>query len=232
MKTLRSATLAILMGIIFLGTASGRAKRDPFLRVDPNHLPEYRRIWSAKLEVTPFDCGRFVVLPAFEPESSVSIHSYLGRDGMTGYRVTYILAAKNMWQASDMIRYPEKARAIRTRRIDADIPGPAAKLLREVWLKLLRGVHPNESTTPRDVIPIDTPYFEWSLQPPNGPPLRVEANFYIETTPLLKLFAHLSDVTLPAYCRAEPAKRPAIARQIEKEATALLRSGRVGSKEE
>ena len=216
----------MLIGLVFLGSASGRATRDPFLSVDLNHFPEYRRIWTAKLEVTPFDCGRFVVLPAFEQESSVSVYSYARKGGTPGYRVTYILAANNMWQASDGVRYPEKANAIRTRRIDADIPESTAQLLRKVWLHILQGVHPSTSTTPRDWIPIDPPHFEWSLQRPNTPALRVEANFYIKATPVAKLFEDLSDVTLTTYCTAKPSERPAIARQIAKQAKDLLKEKR------
>jgi hypothetical protein len=230
MKARRRLSLGILMGVLLLQSAFGGTKRDPFLKVDLNEFPKYRRVWSAKLEVTPFDCGRFVSLPAFEPESSVSVYSYQRKDGTTVYRVAYIEAENNIWQASDMVRNRKEAMAVKTRRIDADIPESTALLLRKVWSTLLPGDHPTRSTTPRDVIPIDTPIFEWSLQRLHGPSLRVQANFYValtKATDLRKLFADLSGVTLTAYCKAEPSKRPAIASRIDREAKALLREKRL-----
>lgn len=202
---------------------SDGARRDPFLRVDLNENPKYRRILSTKLEVTPFDCGRFVVRPAFDPECSVSVYSYAREGGTRGYRMTYVLASDNIWQASDGGRYLRKAAAVKIQRFDAELQKETAELLQSVWLRLLRGVHPSASETPQDWILIDPPVFEWSLQRLNGPPLRVQANLYIKGILMQKLFADLSDITLRSYCMAEPTKRPAIAREIAKQAKALLK---------
>ncbi len=223
MKAVRLVTLGFLAGLFLTGGSSGPSKRDSFLRVDLDKFADYRRIWAAKLEVTAFDCGRFVSLPPFDPESSVSMYSYKSDSGLRKYRITYILAADNMWQASDGVKYPEKAKSIRTTRVDLDMPESTALLLRNVWLRILQGDHPTESTTPRDRIPIDSPHFEWSLQRSNAPTLRVQDNFYVHPTPVAKLLEDLSDVTLPAYCKAEPSKRPTIVRQIEAQASALLK---------
>jgi hypothetical protein len=224
MQQIRLAPIAATVSIIIVQSALAASPRDSFLQVDLSYLPQYRMIWASKLEVTPFDCGRFVVLPPFDPEVSVSVYSSRRADGTLRYRVTYIEASENMWQASDALRHLEKAKRINTRRIDADIPETTAHLVQQLWLRILIAPHPKASTTPRDRIPIDSPYFEWSLQRRNAVPLRVHANFYVQTTPVLKSLAELSDVILPAYCKASPGDRPAIARQIDEQAGALLRT--------
>jgi hypothetical protein len=219
---LKRVWIAVLLTLA-LKLASFAAIRDPFLEVDLKQNPEYRKIYTSKLEQTPFDCGRFVSLPAFEPESSVSVYSYRSEDGVTKYRVTYILAMDNMWQASDGIHFPERAKAVKTRRIDADIPASTALLLKNVWLRILSGSHPTAATTPQEVIPIDTPTFEWWVQRAGASALAVQANWYIKVNPLLKRFADLPGVTLVSYCKADVRARSEIAHQVEAQSKTLMR---------
>jgi hypothetical protein len=216
-------TLLIL--IVFVGRASGDTNRDALVRVDLTDSPKYRSIWSKKLEITPFDCGRLVVLPAFQPERAISIYSYQNRSGQHAYRVTYVRASENIWQASDGVHDTIKAEAIKTRRIDADIPAPTAKLLRILWVKMLRGVRYNVPPANRwKVVPIDPAHFEWSVERSGAPPLLGQLNVYTEIAREAKDFAELSDVMLPAYCEAKASERAAIAREIEQKAKEILQS--------
>ena len=209
------------LGLLFLSCAAIASERDPFMQVDLSH--PYRRLWSPKLEVTRFDCGRFVVLPAFEPGYSVSIYSNRDSGAEANYRITYVSLKENLWQVSDGLRDTKKATDVKTSRIDADIPRSTAKLLGRVWLRILGRKHPQQSAAPSDgYILLDSPYMEWSLQRANAFPMRAQANFYIRASPSLKLLADLSDVVLPKYIKASSRQRPAIIREIEDKAKKLL----------
>lgn len=106
-------------------------------------LPErpyakFRRLLAVKLGPTTFDCGRIIVMPAFEPEFAVSVHSSDVSNTKRTYYVTCVTAADNLWQKSDMVQYPRRAEQVRTDRIDAEIPETTAKLLRDAWLVMLQ----------------------------------------------------------------------------------------------
>ena len=190
---------------------------------DLKHEPEYREVWSSKLEVTPFNCGRTVVLPAFEPECSTSIYSESQIDGRIRYRITYISAERNIWQAGGGFHYPAKAAAVKTSRIDADIPESTAQLLRKLWLEMLKSVsHGKDPEADAEVTPLDVPQFEWSIKQSFARVVRGRLNPYIQVRQRSRAFADLSNVTLPAYCKAAAGKRSSLVVEIEKRASELL----------
>jgi hypothetical protein len=132
--TFRRLLVCFLAMALVESASAGR--RDPLI-VPSGEFPKYHELWSSLLEVTPYDCGRLIVLPAFDPETSISVYSIRDRAGRTNYRVTWIASDRNLWQQTNW-RQPEQARKkVKPSRIDADIPATTALLLRKVWTNIL-----------------------------------------------------------------------------------------------
>jgi hypothetical protein len=193
--------------------------------IDPNKFPEYRALWKSKLERTPFDCGRVVILPAFEFERSISIYSRSAR-GQREYRITYVWpeTQTNLWEVSGGGQHPNKAKSIKTRQIDADVPKTTALLLQALWSRILKASEgPLRSPgSNEEVVGLDTADFEWSMQQNGRPPLECRRNTRAKVTPRLRRLAEFSNVTLPAYCKRTPQGRAQMIPQIEKQAKRLL----------
>jgi hypothetical protein len=215
----RAVIRTACIAFAFIAAAGAR----DLIPIDPSWEPTYRGVCKAKLERTPFDCGRTLVLPAFEFERSISIYSQRVPRAQPNYRVTYIWAETNIWQVSDGMHVPSRGQAVRTHRIDADIPEKTALLLRKVWRHTLSPIHgAYDPKKDREVIALDIAMFEWSLQRPGRPALGCRRNPDAAVTPRLRRLADLSNVTLPAYCKASSDRRAALIRQIEKQAKQLL----------
>ena len=195
------------------------AEFDHLAPIDLKQSPNYRRLLASRLGVTPFNCGRATLLPAFDPEGSVSVYWVLG-SGHKMYRVTFIEVAKNLYQRTDGARYPARAKAVKDRRLDTEIPERTALVVREVWLRMLRDVKP--ISLPTNVVVLDATIAEFSLEMPTGPPLRGELNFSFsypgkKTKPLVDIWNALYE-----YCKATVEERSAIANQIERKSIHLL----------
>ena len=225
-----------------------------FDHLEPPHLggyPQYRKILLAKLSVTPFDCGRLIVLPFSDTEGSQSVYSKFN-NGQHSYYVTRISREKNLWDETDGGRYARKAASIRTHRIDAAIPERTAKLLRQVWLAMLQGPQRPRPTPPPSppkrggaaraeerFILMDPSFLEFSIEPTDGPPLvgvlNISAGYAGPTrTSLpraprnapgfgdrLRMLVEVSDAVYQ-YSIAKPEQRPAIANEINRKAIRLL----------
>jgi hypothetical protein len=157
-----------------------------FDHLEPTYLrkyPEYREVLLSKLGVTPFDCGRSIILPFSDTEASQSVYSK-SINGRRIYYVTRISSERNLWDLTDGGRYPKRAGSVRTHRIDAELPEQTAKLLKQVWLAMLQGSQEPRSTPPRTppkrgaaakteerFVLIDPSFLEFSIERPQGQPL-------------------------------------------------------------
>ena len=140
MKPLRLITaLAISVGITALSNAAAPSGRNRLFEVDLTEFPRYRLIWLNKLGLTPFDCGRMMVEPAFAPEHSVSVYSRPSNGRSRKYFVTYATVDRNLWQPTDIGRHPRRAEATKVSRVDCEIPASAADLVRQAWIQMLSG---------------------------------------------------------------------------------------------
>jgi hypothetical protein len=195
---------------------------DHLLPVEPERNPKYWKILMSKIGVAPFNCGRAIILPAFEPEGATSVYG-LSKNGRTSYYVTDVSARKNVWQQTDGARFPEKGQLVGVERRDAEISAHTALLVREVWMRMLSGPQTPKPTPPqREVVTLDATTVEFSLELPNRPPLRGELVLSEpyrgkKTEQLVDLWNRLFE-----YCKAAPHKRSAIADDIERRATQLL----------
>jgi len=195
---------------------------DHLVPVNLNENRAYRTILLSKLSPTPFDCGRAILLPPFEPEASISIYS-TWRNGRLAYGVTYISAEGNLWQRTDAGRQPSLAKAVHVRRLDANMPERTGILLRQVWLQNLRGPHgPRPIPRPKTAIVLDATTEEFSIQMPTGKVLYGDLDFSLSFPG--KKTKKLVDMTnaLYDYCKAPESDRPAMAAGIERQAKRLL----------
>ncbi len=219
----RLLTCSLVLVLVHSGSAG---RRDPLI-LPSGEFPQYQQLWSSLLEVTPYDCGRLVVLPAFEPEASISIYCVRGgTSGKTNFRVTWISTDKNLWQKTTWRRPEQAMKNVKVRRIDADIPAETALLLRNVWTEMLGSVRHGLESQHKDYLVLDSTRFIWSIQRSSGPPLRAELNRYIEITPEMASFAHLTEALLTKYCHAPSSQRTAILKEIGREAKRLPREKR------
>src|ERR1041384_6803384 len=113
--------------------------RDYLASVDLKKDQSYRHILDDKLNLTPFNCGRSVVMPPFEGEGTTSVYS-LGKGGKRVFYVTNVSASENLWQKTDACHLPARAKQVTVSRFDAEIPQHAAELIKEMSLRMLQGL--------------------------------------------------------------------------------------------
>jgi hypothetical protein len=215
----------IIVSLLTFHVAFAGFDVDHLVPIDPSWSPKFRRILAEKLGTTAFNCGRIVIRPPFQkPEESVSVYSAQSPKQQPTYFVTYIVAKENIWDRTDGGDSPERANGVNVQRVDAKIPEKTAELIKEVWLRMLEGVHgqfPPQGEE-REVVPGDATLIEFSLQRPHGTALYGQVNVFLEAQRKnVKALMRLSD-DLVAYCKAHPANRPAIASKIDDESTRLL----------
>ena len=191
----------------------------------PSHRqrePQYYSLLSSLLGLTGFDCGRTIVVPAFEPEYSVSVYTRSGA-GASTYGVTYVIAETNVWQRTNEGR--DRTAVPKVRRFDAEIPEQTAHLLREIWMGMLTGPQrPRPTPTPRrEIVISDETSVELSLQRWGSPMLFGEID-NISVRPPGKKKQELVRLSwlLVEYCKTNPKQRPAIVKRIDDKANALL----------
>jgi hypothetical protein len=187
------------------------------------HL-KYRKVLLSKLGVTPYNHGRLIVLPFSDREDSQSVYSRSSK-GRRIYYITRISSEESLWNRTDGGRYPERARSVKTHRIDIEMPERTAELLRQVWLGMLEGPQGPRPTPPPNphILPQLHPmYFEFSIERADGAPLVGALNLSAGSSgEKTKRLVELSE-EIYHYCIAQPAKRPAIAKKIDEKAQNLL----------
>lgn len=217
-------TIAWFLMACTVASAVGGTAEDHLAPVDLRIEKKYRDLLERKLFVTPFDYGRALIMPSFEPESAVSLYSRLSKERELKYSVTFTDAGANLWQKSRGGSEPNKVRKIKIQRIDVEIPAHTAQTVREVWLQMLQDTHLHEVSQPSNErsIVLDATTMEFSLGLGKSSPLYGE--LVLADPRKKKNVKAFSDLTfaLIEYCRAAPHQRAAIARRIERTARDLL----------
>jgi hypothetical protein len=215
----------ILLGITaILGLSLAQARSDD--RPNADHLSpldlsdksinNYRSFLAGKLGVTPFDCGRVIDTPSFEPESFVSVYSHT----QNGRRVCYVTVTRadaNLWQRTKSLHDMRAAQNVGIQRIDAEISESVAKKIRQVWTRMLQA-----SRVPPPLgleLELDGKLI-FSIQQAVGSTLAAQL-WLPAPGPKTRALVEMSNA-LWDYCKSAPANRPAIASKIDQEATRLL----------
>ncbi len=218
-------TKALFFGSIFFASFTARcgSNEDHLRPLALERNQSYRNVSLAKLAPTRFDCGRAFTLPAFKPESCVSVYSSSSGTPRHVYFVTYATLHESLWQRTDGGNQPEKAAGLRVDRLDAEIPAKTAELIRQVWRGMLEGTRKAKvpSSNAWNTISIDGTDVEFSIERPNARALYGTLNVSLpipgeKTKELVKLSELLAD-----YCKAKPAERSRVATEIDRQANDL-----------
>jgi hypothetical protein len=209
-----------LVGLVISGVCSADDPNDDHLSpVDRRDkaLNRYRSLLIKKLGVTPFDCGRIIDSASLGPEAVLSVWCE-GNGGRQACRITSIEALENLWQRTNSMRDPASVEGVAIRRIDTNIPESTAKRIREIFLRMLQNVRP---AAPLGAELVMSGYLDFAIQrSSDSPPLEGEI-LLPPRGPKTQALVNISDA-LWEYSKAAPANRPAVARKIDREATALL----------
>lgn len=215
--------LAVMAQLASAHPALCRDEHDHLALLNRKLFARYRQILTSHLAGTPFDRGRVIVCPAFEPEYSISIYNSGGSTARATYRVTYLSAKESIWGLTNGGNDLSQTKKIKVRRMDADIPESTAALLKQVWARMLGHAHGQAPPTGEwGRIPFDSTSVEWYLQMPNGGASSAELNNYFPIGRNTQSFVKLTTETLLRYCKADAKERDAIARTIETSARKLL----------
>lgn len=223
MRTLRCiAAFMLWLDLVPFASGSTASDRDRLLKVDLTELPRFRAVLTSKLGPTRFDCGRVVFEPAFSPEYSVSVYSRESVDKRQQYFATYVVAEDSLNERTEIGRHAWKGNAVKSHRLDCQIPQRTAELVRRAWIGMLSG---NQSPRPmrqEDLRTTDATGAEFSIQLSQGKALYGEV-LAIELPPGEKtaMLVGLAN-TLIDYCKAKAKERPAIAAKIDRTANQLL----------
>jgi hypothetical protein len=184
-------------------------------------MERFRRLMDKKLgSLTPFDCGRAMHDTGLGPENYLSVYSKIDGKKRTYFVTNIKTDTPGVWQRTDMMSRPERAKMVKLHRKDAEIPEPIALNIREIWITMIREARPYRKVAEAEIETVFAGTDEFSIQQTNGSPLRAELRLPPsgERTDLLD---HLHD-DLYLYCVATPKKRSAVAKMINDEAIKLL----------
>jgi hypothetical protein len=217
---------ALCFGSIFFASFTARcgSDEDHLRPADLERNQSYRKVSLAKLAPTKFDCGRAFTLPAFTPESCVSVYSSSSATGRDVYFVTYVTSQESLWQRTDGGNRPEKAAGLTVHRLDTEIPAKTGELIKQVWRRMLEGTRKAKvpSSNSWHTISIDGTDVEFSIERANARPLYGALNVSLPAPgKKTKELVRLSKL-LTVCCKAKPAERPRIANEIDREANDLL----------
>jgi len=222
LKTNLWAIASIVAALSFATSYTASSERDDHL-IPPDPLfQNYRDLLALKLGQTPFNCGRVIVQPAFEGESSISV--YCSPETSVGEKcyVVYTEASDNLWQQTNALQNTERANNVKIKRIDAGISATTGQSIRTAFSRILEMT---QAQTVREdemrALTPDATYTEFSLERPSGPPLSGELN-----VSLVKQGVHITKLRtlfrlLVEYCKTNRRNRPHIEQAIRKTATQL-----------
>lgn len=226
MKTGRLTIVSIFTAALCFATlcVTGSDLNDHLIPPDPL-FQNYRDFLASKLGQTPFSCGRVIVRPAFEGESSISVYCLPATTTGEKCYVTYTRASDNLWQRTNALQNADSGNSVKIRRIDAEISATTAQSIRAAFSRILamaRSHKTREDEMRR--LTSDATYSDFSLEEPTGSQLSAELDVSLVTqgAQITKLLT-LSRL-LVKYCKANRKDRPHVERAIQRTATQLATS--------
>jgi hypothetical protein len=214
-QTLNTIALIGLFAPCVMVAAPSSANQDHLISFNFESELGDRSVLLDKLVLTNQDYGRFLILPSdpSEGEIAVAVHTGVGRD-LENTFVTYTKADRNLWFSKE---YPKSGdKKIEVARIDAPIAKTTAKAVAEAWRRMLYRTQPRGFT---GIYVPDPTVFEVSLVGSEGEAMygRMPLDRGKHTEALYQLAMKLID-----YCKTDPSKRPAKAKEIEEGANSLV----------
>jgi hypothetical protein len=210
-------------GALAAGSLVASSAKDDYIQpVNFARDKVYRKL-SSGLCSTGFDCARVLTVPAFSAERCVSVYSTQINERPL-YFVTEIIPGESLWQRTDGGNHPERARDVKIKRIDAQIPAATATRVRRVWAEMLSRARPKRQPPINEVrvISTDATMMEFSIDKRRDRILWGELNVSLPIPgKRTKALVDLSE-KLARYCEAKASQRRAIADDIDAEADQLL----------
>lgn len=214
-------SIPILNAFLALALLNGSAtaNTDHLSLLNAKENASYRTLIDRYLCRTPYDFGRVIVSPSFEPEFSISIYN---TNRGAGTRITLVKAIKNIYQSTDGAQRIA-TRGIEVSRTDALFPQSAATAVRDIIREMVHRAkgHTPPPMTEWELVPTDGTTVEWFL--PATQPSGAQLNNYMRQNASTRVFVDMTTTKLREYCDADASKRPAIAQDIEATANQLLK---------
>jgi hypothetical protein len=199
--------MRLACAIVLLAAGVSPAATNDHLVPRSKSFTEYRQLVRSRLAITPFDCGRILLIPDLGPEAAISVyksanHFYITETAASGH---------GFWQAR------ETHERVKVKRLDRDIRSEIAVAIRRAITALLSDVRPDPASA--QTIGADIHLFEVSLQTPHG---IVRGDSPREPTgPRTKGLEQLCQLLID-YCEAPAHKRGPIEARIRKCVTSVL----------
>jgi hypothetical protein len=228
---MNKALFVVCLAAISSNIGAATKQPDHLVPIDfvDRHGKFFRDYLYQRLCPTAFDCGRYLVMPSFQ-KSEVSVALYPRRDaaGVIKCYVTSVEAADNLRDWTDAGRLPNRAKKVKVRRIDAELPATSCSVMKEVWTKMLSGPQaPRKPEYATEFIYGDATDGEFAIKLASGKVLRGETQLVPDLGKNTNTLMEIGDGLID-YCKAPASKRPGMLKKIEEKAKALL--ARLGSK--
>jgi hypothetical protein len=147
--------MRLACALILLSTGISSAATNDHLVPQSKAFAEYRQFVRSRLEVTPFDCGRIVLIPDLGSEAAVSVYT-----SSNHFYVTETVASGHgFWQARDTHE------RVKVQRLDREMKRELALSIRHAIAALLSDVRADPASR---TLGGDIRLFEVSLQTPQG----------------------------------------------------------------
>src|SRR6516165_4963830 len=147
--------MRLAYALILLSAGISSAATNDHLVPRSKSFTEYRQFVRSRLDITPFDCGRIVLIPDLGPEAAVSVytsanHFYVTETAASGH---------GFWQARDTHE------RVKVKRLDREMTSEVALSIRHGIAALLSDVRPDPASR---ILGGDIHLFEVSLQTRHG----------------------------------------------------------------
>lgn len=193
---------------------------DHLLPINRSNYPVYRMLLKAKLERTPFDCGRVVFRPPAGNEESVSVYHSTNR-GVMEYFVTSLSAHDSIWEASEGGEVVGRANQIAVSRSDQTIPADLAQTVRTAFTVMIHQTRPIGSNEMVNKAILEGPIIEFSVALENHLIEGGEISYLPTDGPNLKALERLGR-SLLAYSKASPSEHHQLRHAIDKDARLII----------
>jgi len=173
----------------------------------------YRSMVRELLIVSPGDCGRVIMTPAFASESAVSVYTRDGRCFITATEAT-----RQIWGSIAAHESEEVTRAIAILRWDKEIDLDLAQAIHAVWSDRVRKARPAES----EYRGSDGEWMEFSVESTDGAELAGET-WSPDSGPLRRLVDLARE--LGNFCADTPGRRNMTREELLRLCAALVCEG-------
>lgn len=220
------AILVVLLGGSLLPVRASQSTDDHLVPAseyfDPTDKGQtaYWKLLEQKLFVTPADIARFVQFPgATGAETAMAVYQASGKS--SGYRVTITQPSSSLWETVPQPgeQRNAKQRPITVERCDAPLPDSAARPIHEVWLTMLRQA---KSEPKSESISVDNTIEIFTAVAPDGKTLRGQSPRELVKAGNVSALVDLVN-SLIHYCDVPESERADMAKQIERDASTLLK---------